>query len=188
LLHHATKTERYGASFIDYRQHHRSAATLTHEIKLPPFKEGMLQAWYNQAEAYFRLHGVTDRMFWFYYVQWALTPVQKKLARDILLVPKSTTKCVRVVEERLLRLYDKCEKDRCRRLLSIPPLGNLQLSPRDDGDGKIIRFMFLFRFPPMMQSLLGEDDTSIADLAARADSLMNAEAAKDHTVAAGVEE
>ena len=38
----------------------------------------MPQAWYNQAEAYFRLHGVTDRMFWFYYVQWALTPVQKK--------------------------------------------------------------------------------------------------------------
>ena len=47
----------------------------------------MPQAWYNQAEAYFHLHGITDRMFWFYYMQWALTPLQKKLARDILSVP-----------------------------------------------------------------------------------------------------
>jgi hypothetical protein len=35
----------------------------------------MAQAWYNQAEVYFRLHGDTDRMFCFYYVQWALTPL-----------------------------------------------------------------------------------------------------------------
>jgi len=63
------------------------AAAPTREIKLPPFEEDMPQAWYNQAEAYFRLHGVTDRTFWFYYVQWALTPVQKKLARDILSIP-----------------------------------------------------------------------------------------------------
>ena len=47
----------------------------------------------------------------------------------------------------------------------------------------------MFRLPPMMQSMLREDDTSsIADLAARADALMDAEAAKDNTVAAGVEE
>ena len=62
-------------------------AAPSREIKLPPFEEDMPQAWYNQAEAYFRLHGVTDRMFWFYYVQWALTPVQKKLARDLLSIP-----------------------------------------------------------------------------------------------------
>ena len=60
------------------------AAAPTREIKLPPLEEDMPQTWYNQAEAYFRLHGVTDWMFWYYYVQWALTPVQKKLARDIL--------------------------------------------------------------------------------------------------------
>ena len=37
--------------------------------------------------------------------------------------------------------------------------------------------------------MLGEDDTSsIADLAARADTLMDAEAAKDHAVAAAIEE
>ena len=63
------------------------AAAPTREIKLPLFKEDMPQAWYNQAEAYFRLLGITDRMFWFYYVQWALTPVQKKMARDILSLP-----------------------------------------------------------------------------------------------------
>jgi len=44
------------------------AAAPTREIKLPTFKEDMPQAWYNQAEDYFHLHGVTKRMFWFYYV------------------------------------------------------------------------------------------------------------------------
>jgi len=31
------------------------------DIKLPPFQEDMPQAWFNQAEAYFRLHGVLLR-------------------------------------------------------------------------------------------------------------------------------
>jgi hypothetical protein len=59
----------------------------------------------------------------------------------------------------------------------MPPLGGrrpsellaemLQLCPRDDVDGRIIRYMFLFRLTPTMQSMLGEDDTSsITDLAA----------------------
>ena len=99
------------------------AAAPTREIKLPPFEEDMPQAWYNQAEAYFRLHGVTDRMFWFYYVQWALTPVQKKLARDLLSIPDPPPNAYELLKERLLRLYDKGEKDRCRRLLSMLPLG-----------------------------------------------------------------
>jgi len=37
----------------------------TREIKLPPF-EDMPLAWYNQTEVYFRLHSITDQMFWFY--------------------------------------------------------------------------------------------------------------------------
>jgi hypothetical protein len=59
------------------------AAAPTREIKLLPFEEDMPQAWYNQAEAYFCLNSVADCNFWFYYVQWALMPVQKKLPRDI---------------------------------------------------------------------------------------------------------
>ena len=59
----------------------------------------MPQAWYNQAEAYFPLHGVTDRMFWFYYVQWALTPVQKKLARDILSIPNPPQDAYELLKE-----------------------------------------------------------------------------------------
>ena len=134
------------------------AAAPTREIKLPPFEEDMPQAWYNQAEAYFRLHGVTDRMFWFYYVQWVLTPVQKKLARDILSIPDPPPNAYEQLKERLLHLYNKREKDRCRRLLSMPTLGSrrpsellaemLQLCPRDDMDGRIIRYMFLFRLTP----------------------------------------
>ena len=86
-------------------------------------------------------------MFWFYYVQWALTPVQKKLARDILSIPDPPPNAYKLLKEWLLRLYDKGEKDRCRRLLSMPPHGGrrpsellaemLQLCPRDDADGKI---------------------------------------------------
>jgi len=138
-------------------------------------------------------------MFWFYYVQWALTPLQKKLARDILSVPNPPLDAYELLKERLLRLYDKGEKDRCRRLLNMPPLGGRrpsellaemqQLCPRDDADGKLIRYMFLFRLTPTMQSMLGEDETpSIADLAAQADFLMDAEAAKDNAIAAAVEE
>jgi len=138
-----------------------------------------------------------DWMFWFYYIQWVLTPVQKKLARDILYIPDLPPNAYELLKEQLLCLYDKGEKDRCRRLLSMPPLGGrrpselmaemLQLCPRDDVDGKIIRYMFLSRLT--MQSMLGENDTSsIPDLAARADALMDAEAAKDHAIAAAMEE
>jgi hypothetical protein len=70
------------------------AAAPTRKIKLPPFEEDMPQAWYNQAEAYFRLHGITDRMFWFYYVQWALTPLQKKHP----ICPEPTIRRVRVAK------------------------------------------------------------------------------------------
>ena len=88
----------------------------------------MQQAWYNQAEAYFRLHGVMDRMFWFYYMKWALTPVQKKMARDILSIPDPPPNAFKMLKERQLSLYDKGEKDRFRRLLSMPPLGGMQPS------------------------------------------------------------
>ena len=54
-----------------------------------------------------------------------------------------------LLKERLLCLYDKGEKDRCRRLLNMLPLGGrrpsellakmLQLCLRDNADGKIIR-------------------------------------------------
>jgi hypothetical protein len=80
------------------------AAAPTREIKLPPFEEDMPQAWYNQAEAYYRLHGVTDCNFWFYYVQWVLTPVQKKLARDILSLPDPPPNAYDLLKEQLLRL------------------------------------------------------------------------------------
>ena len=68
------------------------AAAPTREIKLPPFEEDMPQAWYNQAEAYFRLHGVTDRMFWFYYVNHFQTyrTVFLGAASSLLQKPKET--------------------------------------------------------------------------------------------------
>ena len=69
------------------------ASAPTREIKLPPFEEDMPQAWYNQAEAYFHLHGDTDRMFWFYYLQRALMPVlgTKEAGQGYPIHPRPTT-------------------------------------------------------------------------------------------------
>ena len=125
--------------------------------------------------------------------------MEKKLARDILSALNPLPDAYELLKERLLRLYDKGEKDRCRKLLNMPPLGGrrpsellaemLQLCRGDDADGRLIRYMFLFRLTPTMQSMLGEDKTSsIADLAAQADALMDAEAAKDNAITAAVEE
>jgi len=73
-----------------------------------------------------------------------------------------------------------------RRLAAV---GAASRDAADNMEGKIIRYMFLFRLLPTMQSLLGEDDTStIANLAARADALMDAKAPRDQPKAASVEE
>jgi hypothetical protein len=169
------------------------------EIKLPPFEEDMPQAWFNQAEAYFRLNNVQDRTFWFYYVQWALSPQQKKLVRDILSIPQPPINAYDLLKGRLLQLYEQGEKDRCRKLLALPQLGGrrpselaadmLALCPQRDAEGDMIKYMFLFRLPPSMQAHLGEDNTStLQELAARADALQDAETARENTVAAAVEE
>jgi len=169
------------------------------EIKLPLFEEDMPQAWFNQAEAYFRLNNVQDRTFWFYYVSWALSPPQKKLVRDILSIPTPPINAYTLLKDRLMQLYEQGEKDRCRKFLATHPLGGrrpselaadlMALCPQRDVDGDIIKYMFLFRLPPTMQAMLGEDNTSsLTELGARADALLDAEAAREGTVAAAVEE
>ena len=155
----------------------------------------MPQAWFNQAEAYFRLNNVHDRTFWFYYVQWVLTAQQKKLVRDLLSIPTLPTNAYNQLKERLLQLYKTGEKDRCRKYLAMPPLGGrrpselvadlMVLCPRSDVEGGTIKYMFLFRLPPTMQALLGEDNTpTLTELAARADALLDGEVARDHNIGA----
>ena len=155
----------------------------------------MPQAWFNQAEAYFRLNNVLDRTFWFYYVQWALSPQQKKLVRDLLSTPTPPADAYNQLKERLLQLYETGEKDRCRKYLAMPPLGGrrptelaadlMALCPRSDVEGDTIKYMFLFRLPPTMQALLGEDNTStLTELASIADALLDAEAARGHNIGA----
>ena len=159
----------------------------------------MPMAWFNQAEAYFRLNNIQDRTFWFYYVSWALSPPQKKLVRDILNTPTPPPNAYALLKDRLLQLYEKGEKERCRRYFATPPLGGrrpselaadlMALCPQAEVDGPTIKYMFLFRLPPTMQTMLGEDTRStLTELAARADALLDAEAAKESTIAAAVEE
>ena len=80
------------------------------ELRLPPFKEENPVAWFKQAEAYFRIHGKTDRELWFFYVQWALTPLQEKLVQDIISTDYTPPNAYRLLKERLLQLYEKGER------------------------------------------------------------------------------
>ena len=112
------------------------AAAPTREIKLPPFEEDMLQAWYNQAEAYFRLHGVTDRMFWFFYIQWALTPyrhcrldelwLSRLLRRDL----SCSEGCARPLSPAKQGVLSREAVTGPRLFISFPSLRFLQLSLR----------------------------------------------------------
>ena len=53
------------------------------------------------------------------------------------------------------------------------------LCPRGEQNSNIFRYMFYFRLPPRVQELLGEDDqSSVVELAARADTLTLNEAGK----------
>jgi hypothetical protein len=73
----------------------------------------------------------------------------------------------------------------------MPPIGGrrpselaanlLGLCPQRDAEGDIIKYLFLFRLPPTNTSTLQE-------LAARADTLQDAEAARENTVASAVKE
>ena len=159
------------------------------ELKLPPFKEENPVAWFKQAEAYFRIHSETDRELWFFYVQWALTPLQEKLVQDVISTDYTPPNAYGLLKERLLQLYEKGERARCRKLVDLPPLGGRRPSemlaemstmcPRGEQNSNLFRYMFYFRLPPRIQELLGEDDqSSVVELAARADTLTLNEAGK----------
>ena len=171
------------------------AATSRKELRLPPFKEECPVAWFKQAEAYFRIHGETDRELWFFYVQWALSPLQEKLVQDIISTEYTPPNAYELLKERLLQLYEKGERSRCRKLLDMPPIGGRRpsellaemstLCPKGEQHSNLFRYMFFFRLPPRIQELLGEDDQSSAvELAARADTLAMNEASKAETVCA----
>ena len=97
------------------------------------------------------------------------------------------------MKERLLQLYEKGERARCRKLLDLPPIGGRRpsellaemstLCPRGEQNSNIFRYMFYFRLPPRVQELLGEDDqSSVVELAARADTFTLNEASKTEAV------
>ena len=171
----------------------QQAAMMRKELRLPPFKEENPVAWFKQAEAYFRIHGETDRELWFFYVQWALTPLQEKLVQDIISTDYTPPNAYGLLKERLLQLYEKGERARCRKLGNLPPIGGRRPSemlaemstmcPRGEQNSNLFRYMFYFRLPPRIQELLGEDDqSSVVELAARADTLTLNEAGKAEAV------
>jgi hypothetical protein len=164
------------------------------ELKLPPFKEENPVAWFKQAEAYFRIHGETDRELWFFYVQWALTPLQEKLVQDIISTDHTPPNAYGLLKERLLQLYEKGERARCRKLLDLPPIGGRRpsellaemstLCPRVEQNSNLFRYMFYFRLPPRIKELLGEDNqSSIVERAARADTFTMNKASKAEAAA-----
>ena len=83
---------------------------------------------FKQAEAYFRIHGETDRELWFFYVQWALSPLQEKLVQDIISTDYTPPNAYELLKERLLQLYEKGERSHCRKLLELLPISGLRPS------------------------------------------------------------
>ncbi len=89
---------------------------------------------------------------------------------DILSLTTPPINAYNQLKERLLQLYEQGEKDHYQEFLATQPLGGRRLSelaadlmalcPQWDVEGDIIKYMFLFRLPPTMQALLGEDNTS----------------------------
>ena len=163
------------------------------KLRLPPFKEENPVAWFKQAEAYFRIHGETDRELWFFYVQWALTPLQEKLVQDIISTDYTPPNAYGLLKERLLQLYEKGERARCRKLLDLPPIGGRRPSellaemstmcPKGEQNSNLFRYMFYFYLLPRIQELLGKDDqSSVVELAARADTFTLKEASKAEAV------
>ena len=57
------------------------------------------------------------------------------------------------------------------------------LCPKGEQNSNLFRYMFYFRLPPRIQELLGEDDqSSVVELAARADTFTLNEAGKAEAV------
>jgi hypothetical protein len=93
------------------------------EVKLPPFEDDRPLAWFKSAEVMLRLHGVTDRTLWFYYVQWALNNQQKKLADDIICLEPTPANAYDLLKGRLLSLYQRGERERYAKFRQLPSLG-----------------------------------------------------------------
>jgi len=184
---HAANKPSGSEQWVDYTHtaKNQQAATPRKELRLPPFKEENPIAWFKQAEAYFRIHGKTDRELWFFYVQWALTPLQEKLVQDIIFTDYTPPNAYGLLKERLLQLYEKSEQARCRKLVDLPSIGGRRpskllaemstLCPKGEQNSNLFRYMFYFRLPPRIQELLGEDDqSSVVELAARVDTFVSA--------------
>jgi hypothetical protein len=166
------------------------------ELRLPPFKEAAPRAWFKQAEAYFRIHGETDRELWYFYVTWALSPQQEALVQDITEAEVTPPNAYELLKERLLQLHEKSERARAKKLLlHMAPIGGRRpsellaemssLCPKGEQGSNLMRYLFFFRLPPRIQELLGEDDhSSIVELAARADKLTRDEADKAEPIGA----
>ncbi len=104
------------------------AAAPRKDLRLPHFKEACPQAWFNRVEAYFRIHDKTDSELWFYYVLWALSPLQEKLVLEITSLDYPLPNAYGLLKESLLQLYEKGECSLGRKLLELPPIGGLDPS------------------------------------------------------------
>ena len=113
--------------------------------------------------------------------------------QDIISTDYTPPNAYGLLKERLLQLYEKGQRACCRKLLDLPPIGGRcpsellaemsTLCPKGEQNSNIFRYMFYFRLPPRIQELLGEDDqSSVVELATRADTFTLNEARKAKAV------
>ena len=115
------------------------------------------------------------------------------MVQDIISTDYTLPNTYGLLKERLLQLYKKGKRARCRKLLDLPPICGRRpsellaemstLCPKGEQNSNLIRYMFFFRLPPRIQELLGEDDqSSVVELAARVDTFTLIEASKAKAV------
>ncbi len=182
-----------GASawFEDGRNGSRGAAS----VKLPQFWIESPDSWFGIAEAQFHTRGVTDSLDKFYavvsYLPLAVARKAKKMIND----PPAHNPYGRL-RALLTASHTLSDYDRVVKILAMPPLGPgqkpsdllaemLDLCPEAEEETHFMRTAFLMRLPAAVRRHLIEERGGLANIAARADVLVDHKDA--HLLAAAVE-
>jgi hypothetical protein len=166
-------------------------------VKLQPYWETNPAAWFSVAEGQFLVRGILDQHLRFYLaVQMIPEPVLRGL-QDLLDAPPAD--CYDRLRARLLRRYTMSRYERMEALYQIKPLNGqqpsalladlMQLCPAAERGTELFRFAFIHRLPRELRIILAQDeDSTLDELAEKADRMMSHHSSPFSTVAAIDEE
>jgi hypothetical protein len=166
-------------------------------VKLQPYWDTNPAAWFSVAEGQFLVRGVVDQHLRFYLaVQMIPEPVLRGL-QDLLDAPPAD--CYDRLRARLLRRHTMSRYERMEALYQIKPLNGqqpsalladlLQLCPPAERATELFRFNFLHRLPRELRIILSQDeDSTLDELAERADRMMSHMGSQAFCTVAAVDE